>query len=345
MTLDNNSFLFSRRRAIQLVAGLAGGLILHSATAPIARSNSMMKMTLGGVTWIGLTPFYIAQEKGFFAENGLDVNLQIFGANTDYISAFLANRIDGVISSVTSETVLMADKGKDFKIVMVQDNSQGGDGILARNSVADIADFKGKRVAVEQGAVGHFFLLQVLKQAGLSDKDITIINADAATAAAAYQAGNVDIASSYAPFLTQANEAQSDGRIIYDSSKMPSAISDFYSFSSEYIEANPEAVEAFVAGIAKALNFLETNREEAIAIAAAELEVTPEALNADLAGIGLPGVETNISMLTDASSDLYILDSLKAMGDFLVSQGQIQTVPDMATFIEPKFVQSFQANN
>ena len=38
-----------------------------------------MKMSLGGVTWIGLTPFYIAQEKGFFTENGLDVNLQIFG--------------------------------------------------------------------------------------------------------------------------------------------------------------------------------------------------------------------------------------------------------------------------
>ena len=64
---------------------------------------------------------------------------------------------------MTSETVLMADKGKDFKVVMIQDNSQGGDGILARNSVADIADFKGKRVAVEQGAVGHFFLVAGIK--------------------------------------------------------------------------------------------------------------------------------------------------------------------------------------
>ncbi|HEY9768573.1 MAG TPA: ABC transporter substrate-binding protein [Coleofasciculaceae cyanobacterium] len=340
----SNKKRLSRRTTIKFMAGLAGGLLVHSVTPSIAQS-SPMKMTLGGVTWIGLTPFYIAQEKGFFVENGLDVNLQIFGANTDYISAFLANRIDGVISSVTSETVLMADKGKEFKVVMVQDNSQGGDGILARNSVTDIANFKGKKVAVEQGAVSHFFLLQVLKQAGLTDKDITIINADAATAAAAYQAGNVDIASSYAPFLTQANSAQPDGRIIYDSSKMPSAISDFYSFSSEYIEANPEAVEVFIAGIAKALSFIETNREEAIAIAAAKLEVTPEALNADLAGIGLPGVETNIEMLTDVNSDLYILNSLNAMGNFLVSQGQIKTVPDLATLIEPKFIQSFQANN
>ena len=60
------------------------------------------------------------------------------------------------------------------------------------------------------------------------------------------------------------------------------------SFGTEYIQANPEAVEAFVAGIAKALGFIETNREEALVIAAGKLEVTPEALDADLAGIGLP---------------------------------------------------------
>lgn len=344
MTLDNSSFLFSRRKTIQFIAGLAGGLILHNI-APAVAQSSPMKMSLGGVTWIGLAPFYVAQEKGFFTENNLEVNLQLFGSNTDYVSAFLANRVDGAISSVTSEVVLMAEKGKDFKIVMIQDNSAGGDGILARNSVASIADFKGKKVAVEQGAVGHFFLLQVLDEAGLSEQDITIINADAATAAAAYQAGNVDIASTYAPFLSQANEAQTDGRIIYDSSKMPTAITDFYVFDREYLEANPEAVAAFVAGIAKALDFIETNRDEAMAIAAPQLEVTPEALAADLEGIELPNIAKNIEMLTDSSSDIYILNSLNAMGDFLVNQGQIQAVPDMATFIEPKFIQSVRANN
>lgn len=344
MTLDRSLSLLSRRKTIQFIAGLAGTLLLHNI-APAVAQSSPMKMSLGGVTWIGLTPFYVAQEKGFFTENNLEVNLQIFGSNTDYVSAFLANRVDGAISSVTSEVVLMAEKGKDFKIVMIQDNSAGGDGILARNSVASIADFKGKKVAVEQGAVGHFFLLQVLDEAGLSEQDITIINADAATAAAAYQAGNVDIASTYAPFLSQANEAQTDGRIIYDSSKMPTAITDFYVFDREYLEANPEAVAAFVAGIAKALDFIETNRDEAMAIAAPQLEVTPEALAVDLEGIELPNIAKNIEMLTDSSSDIYILNSLNAMGDFLVNQQQIQAVPDMATYIEPKFVQSVRANN
>lgn len=321
------------------MAGLAGGIIFHNLTNPItAQTSSRMKMSLGGVTWIGLTPFYIAQEKGFFADYNLEVKLQIFGANTDYISAFLANRIDGCISCVTSEAVLLADKGKDYKIVFVQDNSAGGDGILARNNVTSIADFKGKKIAVEQGAVGHFFLLQVLKEVGVKEKDIKIINADAATAAAAYQAGNVEIASTYAPFLSQANEAQPDGRIIYDSSQMPTAITDFYTFDSKYIADNPEAVKAFIQAIVKALDFLANNPTEAIAIAASKLEVTPEALAADLAGIELPNLATNVEMLTNPESDIYILDSLNAMGEFLVAQGEIETVPDMSLFIEPKFI-------
>ena len=337
MTYKNNSFMFSRRTAIKFIAGAVGGIILHDMKPSVAQS-SKMKMSLGGVTWIGLTPFYIAQEKGFFAENNLEVKLQIFGANTDYISAFLANRIDGCVSCVTSEAVLLADKGKDYKIVLVQDNSAGGDGILARNSITSLVDFKGKKIAVEQGAVGHFFLLQVLKEVGLAEKDITIINADAATAAAAYQAGNIDIASTYAPFLSQANEAQPDGRIIYDSSQMPTAITDFYTFDSKYIEANPEAVEAFIKAIVKALDFLETNRDEAIAIAASKLEIAPEALAADLEGIELPNLATNLEMLANPNSDLYVVNSLNAMGEFLVNQGEIATIPDMSSFIETKFI-------
>ena len=77
MTYKNNSFMFSRRTAIKFIAGAVGGIILHDMKPSVAQS-SKMKMSLGGVTWIGLTPFYIAQEKGFFAENNLEVKLQIF---------------------------------------------------------------------------------------------------------------------------------------------------------------------------------------------------------------------------------------------------------------------------
>ncbi len=297
---------------------------------------------MGSTVWIGLTPLFIALEKGFFKELNLKVDFKTFGANSDYVAAFLAGQLDA-LAPVTSEVVSLAAKGKDLQIVLVEDTSIGGDGILARNHIESIEAFRGEKIAVDRGGVSHFFLLQVLKEAGLSEANVTLINADPPAAAAAYQAGNVDIAVTYAPFMQQANQAQPDGRIIYDSSKMPTAIVDVYAFDRAYVEANPQAIEAFVRGIFKGLDFLSSNREEALEIAAKQFEVTPEDLAADLEGIQLPGAEVNLEMLGDSTSDLYLLNSLENLAEFLKEQGQIDEIPDLSNLLEPKFIEAVRS--
>ncbi len=59
MTWNKNPLLFSRRAALKFMTGLAVGTVLHNLTAPVAKSAPKMKMSLGGVTWIGLTAFYM----------------------------------------------------------------------------------------------------------------------------------------------------------------------------------------------------------------------------------------------------------------------------------------------
>lgn len=337
-----------RRHALQLLAGASGAALLHacgpkgSENTPDAVDDTAMSMTLGTIPWIGQVPIYIAQEKGFFEEEGLDFNLRLFGSNSEYMSAFLSDQLDAV-SPVSSEAVVMRAQGKDYKIVLVQDNSVGGDGILARDSIASIEDFKGKKIAVDTGGVSYFFLLQVLKEAGLTKDDITAVNTETAAAAAAFEAGSVDIAVTYAPFLQQAADAVEDGRVIYDSSKMPTAIIDLYLFDTAYIEANPEAVQAFVNGALKGLQFLTDNPEEGIAIGAAELEYTPEELEADLKGVTLPDTATNLKMLGEPDSDIYLETPLQELADFLLAEGQIESAPDdLAALLDPQFVQAAQ---
>lgn len=342
MTLLGKHQHWTRRQALWLMAGAASGLALHACTKTAETpSAETMSASMGITSWIGYTPIYIAREKGFFKQLGLNLDVKVFGSNADANAAFVAGRLDG-LGPVTSEAVIIADKGKDYRIVLVEDTSVGGDGILARNSIADIKAFKGKKIAVDRGAVSHFFLLQVLKEAGLSDNDITIVSVAPDAAAAAYQAGNVEIAVTYAPFLQKANQAQKDGRIIYDSSKMPTAITDLYIFDTKFIQTNPKAVEAFVEGIFKGLAFLNQNPTEGLAIAAKRLNVTPESLAADLKGIKLPDAKTNVEMLSNPQSELYLLKSMNALAEFLVSQKQIQKVPDLAKLLEPKFVKAVQ---
>ena len=125
---------------------------------------------------------------------------------------------------------------------------------------------------------------------------------------------------------------------------MPTAIIDLYLFDTQFIEENSAAIEAFVRGVFQGLEFLETNRDEGLAIAAKKLGTTPEALAADLEGITFPDIQTNLEMLGDPNSDLYLLNPLNAMGEFMVSQKKISKVPDFSKVLEPRFVKALSTD-
>ena len=347
--------LLTRRRTLWLMGGFAGSLALNAcsqtsetennlggASSSNASANSASAAS-GGVLWIGYLPLFIALDKGFFQAGGLDFDYKVFSSNTEADVAYGAGKLQGV-NNVTSEAVALLAKGQDFRIIQVADTSLGGDGILARNSITDIADFKGKEVAVELNGVSHFFLLQVLKDAGLSGDDIKINNLTADAAATAYQAGRVDIAVTYSPYLKQASDAQPDGRIILDTSKMPTAIVDVYLFDPNFINSEPEATQAYVNGIFKGREFLKTNKDEALAIGAKWLELKPEEVEDELAGVDLTSPENNVKMLADESSELYLLDHLLELSQFLTDQGKISEAyskETLAALFEPSFVKAY----
>jgi NitT/TauT family transport system substrate-binding protein len=305
----------------------------QSSSAPAASGSAAggaAAASIGITTWIGNTPLYIAQEKGFFKDLGLDLKIKVFDTVAQAFPAFTSGQLDG-LAPVISEAVTLASKGVDFKVVTVEDTSVGADVILARNSIKSIKDFKGKKIAVELGGIGHFFLLQILDQAGLTGKDVTLVNTPPDAAAAAFQAGKIDIAYSYSPFSDKAIAAQKDGRVIYSSKQMPTAIADIYVFSSKFMQANLKGVE-----------FLKTNRKEGLEIGAAKLKIKPEELDQQLKGIQIPDKATNVAMLGEVNSDQYLLKPMTKLAAFLKEQGQIQTVPDLSKVLEPQYVMAMK---
>lgn len=342
--------LLTRRRTLWLMGGAASGLVLHGCTSSktddtssAVNASSKISAKTGGSPWIGYVPVFVALEKGFFTEGGLDLDYQIFSGDSEPDVAFVAGKLQG-LNNPTSEAVSLVTKGKDFRIIQIADTSLGGDGILARNSVSDIADFKGRQVGVNVGGVSHFFLLQVLEEAGLSEQDIELTNLTPDAAATAYQTGRIDIAVTFSPFLKRTNEAQPDGRIIYDTSDMPTAIVDAYLFDTEFIQQNPSAIQAYVNGIFKAREFFETNKDEALAISANQLNLDPETVESELQGVSLVSPEDNIKMLGDAASDSYLLNHMMTMGTFLAAQNKIEAAPSeeaILQILDPTFVKAY----
>lgn len=350
MNLPKPFSLLTRRQSLRLMVGATAGLVVHSCaqstetTETDPSPSEVVSASIGITSWIGNTPLHIAQEKGFFEEQGLRLDAKVFSTILDAFPAFEAGHLDG-LNPVTTEAVLLASREVDYRVVLVCDTSVGADGILARNSVASISDFKGREIAVQKGGVGHFFVLQVLQDVGLSNNDISIIDVPPDVAAVSYQSGEVEIAYTFSPYMEEANAAQKDGRIIYTSAEKPNAIADLYIFKTAFVEAQPKATEAFVRGILKGLDFLAQNPEEGLAIASKELGITSSELEAQLKGLRLPDLQTNLGMLSDSDSDLYLKNGMENLANFLKSNNEIQETPDLSQVLEPRFVESIGASS
>ena len=102
-----------------------------------------------------------------------------------------------------------AAAGSDFKIIAaVKERDAQENSILVPedSDITEVEQLKGKTVAVPKGSSAHGLLLNALKRAGLSSKDVTFVFLAPADALAAFSAGEVDALTIWDPFTIQAKD-------------------------------------------------------------------------------------------------------------------------------------------
>jgi NitT/TauT family transport system substrate-binding protein len=151
--------------------------------------------------------------------------------------------------------------GKEFQYVLALDDSAGGDGIIARKEIKSIRDLRGRRVAVHEGSVSQFFLNVLLRDAGLSEKDVQVINMTHGDAGAAFVAGRVDAAVTWEPWLSK-GKAAPHGHMLVDSAHTPGLITDVLVFRRDVVENRPREIQSVVDAWNKAVTQWERNPGE-----------------------------------------------------------------------------------
>jgi NitT/TauT family transport system substrate-binding protein len=223
-------------------------------------------MRLGMTTWVGYGPMFLARDKGFFKENGLDVELRIIEDASIYMAAVAAGELDGNASTI-DEIMKYRSPEFCFKAVLALDDSHGGDGVLVQEGVNSLKDLKGQQVGMNEGSVSQFWFNILLTKEGMTEKDLQITNMTADDAAAAFIAGQIPAAVTWEPHLSLVR-AKKQGKVLIDSSQTPGLIVDVVDLTCDYIKNNPKDVEAFTKGVYKAVEFIKTNPDEANAIMA-----------------------------------------------------------------------------
>ena len=206
-----------RRGIVSAVAGIW-------LTTGLASAAGAEPLRIGYLTWVGLGPLFVAQEKGLFAKEGVEVELINMAIHEAMYAGLFAGQIDAIDATV-DDMLPNFDPEQPYACVFTMTESLGADGIVANNDIRSIADLKGKVVAFAERTVSQFYLNVLLSEAGLSQADIEHVEMSADDAGNAFLLQEVDAAVSWEPWLTQGKEA-AHGHLLADTSERPGLVAD-----------------------------------------------------------------------------------------------------------------------
>jgi NitT/TauT family transport system substrate-binding protein len=209
--------------------------------------------------------YYVAREKGFFTQEGLDVReVGAFSAGPEEMSAFSAGQLDmgyvGAAPAITFASQGMAD----IKIV-AQANTIGSSIVVRPGlDIADVNGLKGRTVAIPGvSTMQDFILHKALDEAGVDPAEVNIIVVKPPDMIASLASGQIDAAVVWEPYPTMA-VAQNAGRVLITSAKiLPDHPCCMVVVDSKFLKDNPDTVKRFIAAHIKATDYINANKLEA----------------------------------------------------------------------------------
>ena len=237
---------------------------------------------IGYLASTGHILYFIAQEKGFFSEEGLNTELVLFNNSGEGLTALAGRKLDvGPFGS--SAPLLYMSKGSQLTIFGGQ-MSQGHALVAKPEKVkeySDIKNLKGKTIATIRLATGDIVFRNAVLQAGLKiNQDVIFKEMESAAAALeAVKKGMADAAVVWTPFR---KTAELQGLAVV---KYSSQVAGFENHpccrqiaATAALKEHPERYVAFHRALIKAYRFYKTNREESIDILAKYVDIDKKIL-------------------------------------------------------------------
>lgn len=308
-----------------------GAALLVAAGAAHAED----KISIGLSTWVGYGPLYIAQDQGFFKDEGLSVDLVKMEDPKTRMPAMIAGRIDMAVTTI--DTVLNFYSPKHpLTYLFALDESAGGDGIVADKDIKTIKDLKGKKVAFAEGSVSQFFLGALLHDNGMKFSDVDAVNMTAGDAGAAFVAGRVQAAVTWEPWLTRGKQTD-HGHLLIDSTKTPGLIVDIAVSTDDWAKAHQADLKKLYKAWAKAVAWQKENPEKANAIMAKGVGgwlSKPEVFAETLSGVRYYGADKNASYIGTEAKPGPIIKTIEDAVAIGKETGQFSEKVDPAKMVD-----------
>jgi NitT/TauT family transport system substrate-binding protein len=213
--------------------------------------------------YMGSTTMAIAQEEGYFAEEGLEVEFVQLDSSAEAVLPLLQRELDVVPGAVASGILNAIAREGSLKFVLsyVYFDPEGCTffGIVAPNellesgALEDPAQLRGKRVAVRPGLIDDFILETALAKYGVTGEEVEKVSIPPPNQPDALASGAVDLVVAAEPALSRILGSGDAGLWIEAQEVLPNMTFAAIIFGPSLLEDNPEVGERFMRAYLKAL--------------------------------------------------------------------------------------------
>ena len=258
---------------------ILAALILLGIAAPagaVQPEKPAVTIAVGGKASLYYLPLTVAERLGYFADEGLKVEILDFAGGAKSLQAMMGGSAD-VVSGGFDHVLVMRARGQKLKAFVLQIATPAISLGLATKHVAKFRspkDLKGMKIGVTApGSSTHAFVNHLLASAGLSSDDVSIIGVGSGPgAAAAMQAGHLDAIANIEPTITLLENSGAI-QVLVETVTVQGAKKVFGSplpagslyTREDFVTANPKTVQALTNAMVRALKWLNAASAEDIA--------------------------------------------------------------------------------
>lgn len=284
-------------------------------------------------------PMYVAIEEGYFADEGIDLELVTgFGADKT-MTAVLSGEADIGFMGSEASIYTYNEGANDYVVNFAQLTQRAGNFLVSREKITDFSwdDLKGSTVlGGRKGGMPQMVFEYILKQQNIDPKkDLKINqNIDFGSTAAAFAEGQADFTVEFEPGATtleQAGKGYVVASLGTDSGYVPYTA---FSAKESYIQKNPEIIQGFTNAIQRGMDYVQSHTPEEIA-----KTIQPQFKETDLATITT--IVTRYYNQNTWKSDLvFERDSFELLQDILDSAGELEKRAPYDKLVTTEFAQN-----
>lgn len=300
------------------------------------------KLKIGYSDWPGWTAWEIGIQKGWFEEEGVDVEF-IWFEYVPSMDAFAAGQVDAVCMT-NGDAMVTGAAGKGCKGILINDYSNGNDMLVARPGIKSVKQLKGKTIGVELGFVAHLLVLKALAANGMSESDVKLVNIPTHETPQALASKGVDAICAWQPNSGQAINLVPGAKAIYTSADAPGIIYDLLYVANESLAARRDDWTKVAKVWFRITEYLkdEANRPEALEIMSARVGLTPEAYAPFTKGTYILDLEENKTRFKKMEGFASVYGSSMVVDEFNVENKVYEKPEGVDGYFDPSIIMSLK---